>query len=1278
MHPTLIPRRAAIEFILLLAAATYLLLPASFAQANDPQTEYTAEDYQEDQDHIKVLVPAKARKLLEQLRRQKAKGVQEYPDATLLDVPRRALKRLKADERSRITVREDFDRILLDAGPIDTRRRRPPSEEPHAPKGHSLHLIQCSGPVRPDWLNDLDSVPGVRRVTYLPQNAYLLWADRKAIQQIKRSCPFIQWDSPFLPAHKIHPRLGRASGRELEVTLLLVDHAGVEESLARLKRIAKRALRPEHRRLGQVALSLALPDAALPELAELPDLIGIEPYVEPKLVDEAQGQILAGNLSADGEAPTGPGFLAALAGLGFPVTPASYPIVDVTDDGFDNGSASAPGHPDFYELGQSSNPSRVAYAVDRTADGDPHGVGGHGTLNAAIVGGYNNSAGFPFEDGGSFQLGLGIAPHGRVASSKIFSDSGSFGLVGSFTGLVSGSYGLGARISTNSWGAGTGGDYGSMDQEYDALVRDAQPSVAGLQPMTILFAAGNDGPGAPTTGSPGNAKNVITVGAAENVRTTGTDGCGIPDSAADRAQDIAFFSSRGPTLDGRAKPDLVAPGTHIQGAASQDPGFNGSGVCGGTTSPYFPAGQTLYTWSSGTSHSTPAAAGAAALLHQRFQSENGSAPSPAMVKAMLINSTRYLSGDGAGGDLPSVSQGWGEVDLTGFLTSSRIAKDQARIFAGSGESAVITGVIQDSSKPVKVALAWTDPPGPTVGAAYVNDLDLEVTAGGRVYRGNHFQGALSTEGGSPDPVNNVEAVFLPAGTTGILSARVKAANIAGDGIPGNADPTDQDFALSIRNVSESNVPVLRVLEVAVEDSAGNNSGGLDPGESAGLFIEVQNDGLADATGGNATLSTSSAGITVTQASSAYPTLSSGGSGANVTAFTVRLDAGVPCGSVLELTLSLQTAQGTFNLPASLRVGAPSVTTLLNAGFESGSAGFAATGLWHLETGCRAVLGGHSPVTTFYYGRSGQCNYDAGNNSGTLTSPEIALPGAPANVTLTFNHLMGREPGLLGFYDIAQLEISRDGGPYAPIGDPYDSTDTGFVPLSVDLSGYAGERIRLRWSFNTVDGQLNRYEGWHVDDIRVEASDYVCQPVGPGPSNHPPTLDPVGDRSVDEGQPLQFTLTGSDPDGDALSFSASNLPPGAAFSGAAFSWTPGSDQAGSYPNVRFEVSDGALTDSEEITITVNNVPLPSSISGTVTSTSGEILPDTLMTLVKRNAKPSFKLTTRTDLAGQYRFADLTAGQYNLTASRKGYNSLRLRADLGPEEDKTLDFVLKPKD
>ena len=92
---------------------------------------------------------------------------------------------------------------------------------------------------------------------------------------------------------------------------------------------------------------------------------------------------------------------------------------------------------------------------------------------------------------------------------------------------------------------------------------------------------------------------------------------------------------------------------------------------------------------------------------------------------------------------------------------------------------------------------------------------------------------------------------------------------------------------------------------------------------------------------------------------------------------------------------------------------------------------------------------------------------------------------------------------------------------------------------------------------------------------------------------PPVLDQIGDRSVNENSSLEFTVNASDPDGDTLTYSASNLPDGAAFDPdtRTFSWTPAFEQSGTYPDVHFEVSDGELTDRENITILVNNINRP---------------------------------------------------------------------------------------
>ncbi|MBI2120470.1 MAG: putative Ig domain-containing protein [Parcubacteria group bacterium] len=95
------------------------------------------------------------------------------------------------------------------------------------------------------------------------------------------------------------------------------------------------------------------------------------------------------------------------------------------------------------------------------------------------------------------------------------------------------------------------------------------------------------------------------------------------------------------------------------------------------------------------------------------------------------------------------------------------------------------------------------------------------------------------------------------------------------------------------------------------------------------------------------------------------------------------------------------------------------------------------------------------------------------------------------------------------------------------------------------------------------------------------------------SNNAPVLGAIGDKVIAENQVLQFAVTATDPDGDALAYSASNLPVGAAFDSSTgiFSWTPGFDQAGNYADIEFSVMDNGSPmqlDMELITITVGDV------------------------------------------------------------------------------------------
>jgi hypothetical protein len=796
--------------------------------------------------------PALAKSLLS----RGGKLVADYGGFQLIQADDSALTNFDAN---RLENEDDFDAIKLNAAQLDTRAaeiqalRKPASTF----TGKRLHLVQFTGPVRPEWHSALEKT-GAHIVSYIPENAYLIYGDAKALGRMQSwaaTNEFVQWEGAYADDYKIHPdaRLVDASGRpQTPLTdtfaIQMVDDAAANTAtLTRIGQWQLAAAENEFVLLGYRNIIVRLPPEHLAEIAAQPDVVSIQPYLEPQKLDERQDQIVAGNLS--GNLPSGPGYLAWLADKGF--TQAQFTssgfVVDMSDSGIDNGTTT-PGHFGLYPLGNTSQASRVAYNVLQgraNRRSTLQGCDGQGTLNSHIVAGYDNFAGgFPHTDATGYFYGLGVCPFVRVGSSVIF-DPSTF-TNPNFTNLQTQAYAKGARISNNSWGSNVSGQYDADAQAYDALVRDV--GAAGLnRQMVIVFAAGNAGPGAKTINSPGSAKNVITVGAAENVRSmtpanggnnsSGNDGCGEPDSGASSANDIVSFSSRGPCKDGRMKPDIVAPGTHITGGVAQiipppSPSglgsaiscFNASGVCGavgsgttGNTNNYFPLGQQFYTESSGTSHSTPAVSGACALLRQFFINAGNTPPSPAMTKAYLINSERYMTGASANDKLWSANQGMGELNLgAAFDGAWRILRDQlaAEKFTAAGQTRSYPGTVPDPTKPFRVTLAWTDAPGSTTASKeLVNNLDLTVTAGAKVYKGNVFNGAFSTNGGAADGTNNVESVFLPAGAATNFTVTITAAQISADAVTNGESLPEQDFALVIYNAQIA-PPVLQSVSVS--------------------------------------------------------------------------------------------------------------------------------------------------------------------------------------------------------------------------------------------------------------------------------------------------------------------------------------------------------------------------------------------------------------------------------------------------------------------------------
>jgi len=227
---------------------------------------------------------------------------------------------------------------------------------------------------------------------------------------------------------------------------------------------------------------------------------------------------------------------------------------------------------------------------------------GHGTHVASIAAG-NGAA--------SQGLYSGVAPEASLYIAKVLAGDGS-GMMSDVMAGVEWAVEQKAHVACLSLGsAGPCDGTDALSVTCDAAVERG---------VVVCVAAGNEGPSRYTVGSPGCARQVITVGASDDM------------------DEIATFSSRGPTSDGRVKPDLVFPGAGIVAARA-------SGTAMGQVV------NEQYTSASGTSMATPHCVGAAALLLQANPSLT-----PREVKDLLMRTARNMGQE-------ANAQGAGRADV---------------------------------------------------------------------------------------------------------------------------------------------------------------------------------------------------------------------------------------------------------------------------------------------------------------------------------------------------------------------------------------------------------------------------------------------------------------------------------------------------------------------------------------------------------------------------------------------------------------------------------------
>jgi hypothetical protein len=433
-----------------------------------------------------------------------------------------------------------------------------------------------------------------------------------------------------------------------------------------------------------------------------------------------------------------------------------------------------------------------------------------------------------------FLRGQGVAPGANLIQQRYgsFLGGGPGGMVadGMLT-IYKESALSGAQLSNNSWGpTGSPQGYDIPTQQIDMISRDANPDQAGAQPVLPVWSImnGNGDAGgscAPSSlGSPDEAKNLFAVGSTKLL----SGGNQTP-----AIFDISSNSAHGNACDGRRVPHIVAPGCSTDSTTSSNDSAHSSSFCG-------------------TSMASPVVSGAVALFIEKYRSEHaGSTPSPALIKAAFTAVAKDLEGfrdadNRVMGHRPDRFQGYGRIDLDAVMNPplAVVYVEQGTLLSASGQSWSASYSAADPTQPVRIMLAWSDAKGHGLGGstpAWVNDLDLRVSAGGEDYLGN-VVGAdgWSATAGVADGRNNLEGVFLRADQHGgAVSITVDASNIAADALdpyqPG--DPA-QDFALVCYNCSGE--AVVGAADLAMQ--LGATPDPVTTGAQLSFVAQIANDG----------------------------------------------------------------------------------------------------------------------------------------------------------------------------------------------------------------------------------------------------------------------------------------------------------------------------------------------------------------------------------------------------------------------------------------------------
>jgi subtilisin-like proprotein convertase family protein len=557
------------------------------------------------------------------------------------------------------------DAILLRNALVDTASSEPLAvpEELRSEGPAGTYIVQAVGTVDAAFRDRLRSV-GAREISYVPNNALLVQASPEAAAALA-AAPETRAVLPNEPYFKLEPALvGRVmEGRPAPARLMLT----VVDGDAAVKAVEALGASIRERQRGPFGelVTAEVPPGSMASLARLPGVTLVEEVHARALLNDRTGFLLGSSVDL-----TNRERVEGLVG--------SNVLVNVNDTGIDAS------HPDLAGRVFSTEPANLEDPI------------GHGTHVAGTIAGSGASSGSVKVAQGSVadaEFG-GRSPSARLFILPIDLDVGPVAsdiflqetYARTNLALNGPSGRTNAPISNNSWGYPSATEYNSISALYDAAVRDALPDVTGDQPILYVFAAGNEGVGgdnglggrADSLRSPGNAKNVVTVGALESRRmftnTVVYDTNGVmvrsgmtvlPDRAydpndpsyetnavfeaeADSDTQVASYSSRGNVgigsegEFGRFKPDVIAPGSYILSTRSAqwrlEYQMSPDDDLWPVTEELLSETEPYYRYESGTSMASPAIAGILAQVQEYYDVRRNNRIPVAGYKAILINS----------------------------------------------------------------------------------------------------------------------------------------------------------------------------------------------------------------------------------------------------------------------------------------------------------------------------------------------------------------------------------------------------------------------------------------------------------------------------------------------------------------------------------------------------------------------------------------------------------------------------------------------------------------